>query len=474
MNDSPPDHPYPEHVASILPLNPITIEPPPSDARWRPPLRRVPNTAADSPSSEIAAGIVSFRSELGLPIQGPVIMSGHQPGFWHAGILAKVFAVQAAAERTGAFPAWVVVDHDPESPMDLRFPTAAWEERTLAFATPNRLTPPSALPPWNGDPAASSSALIAEPIRRAVDSVVAAMRLNAAATDLSSQATRATADLLSAADLPDSSIRNAVTATRIATTSLVRAIVADWSHLAHARACIAAYNAAAERYPDAGIRPLASTASDVELPLWHLDNRTTRARVMWSDLARGTTQPLVPKALLMTMLLRLAGCELFVHGLGGGNYDRVMEAWVAAWKPDFLLAPSAVVSATVLLNVPGMPPPSTSNAAARAAWRAHAASHSPDLLNDAAASEAKQAGLREVAALKGNKLERRAAYRRMHTALTEYRSRHAAALAALARDADTASASSATDGPAADRTWPWMLHPRPALAALNQSIADAF
>ena len=40
---------------------------------------------------------------------------------------------------------------------------------------------------------------------------------------------------------------------------------------------------------------------------------------------------LMPRALLLTLLLRSFACDLFVHGLGGEIYDPAMEAWVAPW-----------------------------------------------------------------------------------------------------------------------------------------------
>ena len=33
----------------------------------------------------------------------------------------------------------------------------------------------------------------------------------------------------------------------------------------------------------------------------------------------------------MTGLMRLAGCDLFIHGTGGGAYDLVTEEWLGSW-----------------------------------------------------------------------------------------------------------------------------------------------
>ena len=66
-----------------------------------------------------------FRRELGLPVDRPVVMSGHQAGFWHSGIAAKYFALDAARRAFGAAGAWIVVDQDTNSADEVRYPSNA-------------------------------------------------------------------------------------------------------------------------------------------------------------------------------------------------------------------------------------------------------------------------------------------------------------------------------------------------------------
>lgn len=62
-----------------------------------------------------------------------------------------------------------------------------------------------------------------------------------------------------------------------------------------------------------------------------------------------------PRALATTLLLRLAGSDLFVHGLGGARYDAVTDRVIAS---AFGLDPPAfaVATATVPFPFPGGPP----------------------------------------------------------------------------------------------------------------------
>ncbi|VAX42420.1 hypothetical protein MNBD_PLANCTO03-650, partial [hydrothermal vent metagenome] len=67
------------------------------------------------------------RHTLGLSADRPVVMGGHQPGFWHPGILAKWFAVEAFAARAGAGAAWVVVDQSPGAGTTIQYPAVRRE-----------------------------------------------------------------------------------------------------------------------------------------------------------------------------------------------------------------------------------------------------------------------------------------------------------------------------------------------------------
>src|SRR6185369_4866673 len=58
---------------------------------------------------------------------GPVVMSGHQTEFWHAGILAKLLAASALARHIRGHAVWLHVDHDAGDPGAIRVPVRSPE-----------------------------------------------------------------------------------------------------------------------------------------------------------------------------------------------------------------------------------------------------------------------------------------------------------------------------------------------------------
>ena len=72
----------------------------------------------ESPARALAVSV-------GAPIEtrGPVFFRGHQAAFWHPGILAKLFAANAAARAVRRkVTRWIVVDQDDNDPWRVRYP----------------------------------------------------------------------------------------------------------------------------------------------------------------------------------------------------------------------------------------------------------------------------------------------------------------------------------------------------------------
>ena len=69
------------------------------------------------------------------------------------------------------------------------------------------------------------------------------------------------------------------------------------------------------------------------------------------EFVQGQSWQVRPRAVALTMFLRLAVADLFVHGIGGARYDRLTDAIVRQY---FGVQPPAygVCSATMLLNLP--------------------------------------------------------------------------------------------------------------------------
>ncbi len=165
-------------------------------------------------------------------------------------------------------------------------------------------------------------------------------------------------------------------------------------------ACVRAYNRACAAHPDAGMRPLVAEEApgQVELPLWRLVPGERKRPVFARELPSIPAHELAPRALLMTGLVRLFACDLFIHGFGGGGldgaggYEAINDGWFAAWRETsapvraalpWPPAPYVTVTATRLLPLGAEAPP-TAAEAARAVWRAHHALHDPGALHDPA------------------------------------------------------------------------------------------
>ena len=416
------------------------------------------------------ADAARLRAALGLPTDRPVVMSGHQPGIWHAGILAKRTAAALAGEALGAAPAWVIVDQDEADATALRLPV---RERGALRAQEFRIGPE----PRPGAPAGATPAFtpttpalenVAPLAHAGVRAMVEALRAHMSARDAVEQMEAATADLLEGLVPPMPVVR----ATSLGSTDAFRDLVSRMCD--DPAGCVRAYNAAAAARPGARIAPLLHDArrDRWELPLWRLRDGL-RERV-WSDELgdESRTGVFAPRALAMTLLLRRGACDLFLHGTGGWEYDRVTEEWARAWL-GVELAPMACVSATLRLPLLDRDAP-TPEEAARARWRAHHAGHNPGVVGDAQRDAEKRRLLRAIAEDKSHGRDPGANYRALQGVLDAHRAANMAALAALKKTADEAQEAARDASVANDRTWAFPLHSREALAALRGALARAF
>lgn len=422
----------------------------------------LPLARSRSPSAEA----LEVRAALGLPATGLIVASGHQAGIWHAGIAAKWMAVQAAVERARragaeAHGAWFVVDQDVNQAGRLAYPAAgvpmsraAWDFAAGAGRATGWIAP-APKPEFvvgRAPPALDS-------VRAGLERTAEALRRAAGEPSLAMQTARAAAGLLPASEVQ----LTIVPVSALARTPVMGRVISTIS-----RGRIEAYNRAVAEFPAAGLRPLVMRGEVFELPAWRV-NSVGERRPAWSDDA-GQGE-LMPRALLLTLLLRSFACDLFVHGLGGEIYDPAMEAWVAPWGEAPALAPAVVASATALLplETTGIPTPEE---IARAAWLAHAARHHPAAVGgderalDRLREEVRRAPRKSVV--------RRSAYQALHAALEAFRASHAGQITALEQRAAELQAASGMAALVYDRTWPFSLHAPEALQALQREIRAAF
>lgn len=420
-----------------------------------------------------------FREQLGLSVDRPIIMTGHQAQFWHPGILAKYLAVDAAARALRAAPAWLVVDQDDNEPGAVRYPilepngrlrARTWYSlgETPRNAVTGLLSPsPPTTPPDDVNLAAGSVApglqRISEALGASTGEVTAARQVAAA---------------LSLLLRPLASAATTIFALSLARTDEFRAIVERMRH--DPRACTLAYNDAAARHPHARIRPLGTGLSaNHELPLWKFEG-TRRIPVYSDELPGLAVEGLAPRALLMTGLLRSGACDLFVHGTGGGGadagagYEAITDDWFRAWLGAPPPAPVAVVTATVRLPIKLPTDPGTPDEVSGAISAAHRARHDPALLGDAAAADRKREFVARIASMKNAGEDPGPVYRQMHALLEAVRDARAADLARLDAQAAAGAARLSDSMILADRTWPFPLYPDAMLQDLKSRIDAAF
>jgi len=300
------------------------------------------------------------RRQLGLPTSGAIIMTGHQAAFWHAGILAKyiasdLLAAKMRVEGQETHAAHIVVDEDTNDPGLLAYPLRDAQRATLRLAPPPPAhSPVCMLPPFTAQAINSTLSAKAADIHPAAARGLALIAKSLSANADHPNAPRQIAACLMQLMAPVCNPGPAVFATQLSATDafalLLQAIKKDPEN------CVSLFNAAASKFPRARVAPLKLDPDRIELPLWRLDP-TSRQRlpVFSHELADIPIEQLAPRALLLTALLRAFACDLFIHGLGGGLYDQITEAWLSVWLPDWKLAPTLVVSATLHLPFQELP-----------------------------------------------------------------------------------------------------------------------
>ncbi len=407
------------------------------------------------------------RAELGLPTGRPVIATGHQTLLWHPGILAKYIAAQAACDGSGAGAANLVVDQHAGAfdrfEVPVTRPDGSLAIETIVLTRAREGVPmarhPAFTPPA---PPALDGALPS--VRRGVERIVAAVAAHADAANAALQMARALDDLIEpwVKRLPPA------TASDLIRTGLGRAIIEQMEK--DPRRCAECYNAAVAGVPEAGITPLGLAPGAVQLPLWrlgaddrrvHADERDAR---QWLRGEGGMV--LLPRALLLTLLVRTGMCDLFVHGTGGARYDVAMERWAESWL-GVTPAPAAVATATLRLPLRDRKERALPLAAAR--WRARRAIHDPEGA-PASPGPRKQALLAAINAAPRDSRERREAYRALHRELESLRGVRPQLAELAQRDVERAHRA-ARDAPIADRRdWPFPLYPPEMINALAQAI----
>jgi hypothetical protein len=248
------------------------------------------------------------RTALELEIDTNIIIAGHQPIFFHPGILAKFVAASMVAQQCNAKLVHLVVDHHVGDVGIIEIPklqNGLLQIETMRFANCD-----DAIPLCDQ-----------KPLEITTNDSRFVNALNNGEQNAAMQIAAATDTLMS----PYATVDCKITATSLCKTPLGEAIVDEM--FARPDACNTAYNEAVGAFPDCGISFLKTD----ELPVWGND----RNRIH-------------PRALLLTLLARLGVGNLFVHGTGGEKYDRIMERWCRNWLGVDVCS-QAMATATITL-----------------------------------------------------------------------------------------------------------------------------
>ena len=413
---------------------------------------------------------------------GP-IYSGHQAQLWHSGILAKDLLAVHAARRCDVEARHLVVDQDAHSVWRIEYPFRfrdALESRAMRLA-PDRASVPTGYQPA-ADPDTLKGNLSPLP-RDAADRLADAIDHAAAGEPrtLAEQVSSMTQRLAAAvgADLP-----------RVYASSFARAdgfgeLVGMM--IEEAERCVVAYNAEVSRRPEAGMRVLAVGRELVELPLWacrweaarervFVDVGDTRRRLAFADGTPIDTNKwdVLPRALAMTAYLRagLHGGPItrFIHGLGGGVYDRVTEAWWQRWR-GAQLASAAVATADVTLDFDV--PLADREELSRAKWYRHHTPHNVDRLLDLDTPEARRKReLIEHMDDNRDRARRSAAYYEVQSINETLRRDHAEVVHAADRRLERAQRGLVNARTAARRDWPLFLYAPSCLQRLADAVKE--
>ncbi|MEM1209907.1 MAG: hypothetical protein AAGI54_11635 [Planctomycetota bacterium] len=445
----------------------------------------------------------------GLVADGGRVWTGHQPYLWHPGILAKYIAGDAVASTDGVVD--LVVDHDTHDAGVIELPTRVgkrWGVRRL------RLGPCRADVPLGMQPGMGADGAIAA-LRGAADDAESAGARVARLVEAFDQVGRGHATL---ADQMAAVLAWLRTRWVVAPVDTVRSttlgrdgVLVGWVErmASDAERCVAAYNAAVRAEVAAGggggVRELRVEPWRVELPLWRVGWMQPRQGV-WADVAdsravltledgtplHAPDEPaagvagLAPRALLMTAIVRSRDdCGLFVHGTGGGVYDRITDRWWRDWLGDRAprLAPTAVVTADLRLASEGLSVATPADVR-RGLWRLHHASHNIDraleLSADEPAVREKRIALGRLHGPgvwgEGQRVEdaaqRRAAWAALKRANARLAADHPEALAAAEAAYRSARVGVENSAVAAKRDWSIGVMPAASLEALSSMIRE--
>ncbi len=469
--------------------------------KWRTQLRRESVAAAQ----DYTTNVLRVSSPSVSP-EGPLLVGGHQPELFHAGVWAKNFALAAWARQAGGMPLQLIVDQDVLHESAVRVPVGTRSTprlESLAYDAPQVGRPWEAaqiVDPalWDSFPARLRTLLQSWGIEPLGAAVWSSLPKDEVAPRLVPRLTRMRAGIerewgAGSLELP------------VSLWSTQPAVVWWMAHLlAHHRRIFEIYNATVQEYRSINrIRSRAHPVPDLietegwtEVPFWGWQTTSARRERLFvrqigdelalrtatadigslpltseSSAAAATDQLLAlaksgwhlrPRALTMTWLARMGLADGFIHGLGGAKYDEMTDALIGRFwgcpAPAFV-----TVSATLHLPLGGAWP-ETIESVGRLRQQQWQWQHQPESCPAVHHDPVAQSDVDELKALRSAPLaataaERRTRYQRIRAVRDSLRLRVVEALIVQEQAVAAATARLQANQVLTRRDYSWILFP---------------
>ncbi|HUO08238.1 MAG TPA: hypothetical protein VM008_08070 [Phycisphaerae bacterium] len=333
-------------------------------------------------------------------LERPWVITGHQVEFYHAGVWAKVLAADVLAKRVGgggggggggegiAFD--LLVDHDTVDHLGFDLPVQvgnSWQRKTVEWAPASSVPADGLFAPTREQFERWDAEIGRYPLAQ-TDSLaffLSALRPHGENIPYTQWLSKARAAFERAMNVHVHHVPTSL----LCSGEIWQMFVRAWAE--HAEEWIPLYNKHLAAYrarqgiknPQHPMPDLAMTGDMRELPFWTYVPGQPRERLV----VRKGADPfgaiaaeavIRPRALALTMFVRLFFADMFIHGIGGALYDQITDELLRDLVG--VVPPYGCVSAAWLLPL-GQPLENTDDIAALK-WRRHHAAHNPQLAID--------------------------------------------------------------------------------------------
>jgi hypothetical protein len=352
-------------------------------------------TAALSSTKLLDTSVSELRAQLRgrLELSGPVILTGHQAGFDHAGVFAKTIAVEALAAHLGGTGVFLTVDSDLPKTTQMRVPFARRGQVRRGIVQipgcdpelPVEWQPPVARSRWReffdriAELVAADDTLLPTYTEGFFDDPAKSLDL-LAAIGRGQVRVGGLLGLKAARDISTSQLSRTPEFRAFVAHLMLRAEQFAHQYNQAQQAYRARHRVRSRRQP---VPRLVIDGERVELPFWISQEGRARQRLLVADrgdhvvlfadytsIGRESTARLSnaanlaegfrfeskgwhlrPRALSLSAFTRLFVSDLFVHGIGGAKYDEMTQDFIRRFF-GVDLPPACCVTATAYLPLP--------------------------------------------------------------------------------------------------------------------------